>query len=167
MELLFIDNNTPLDRQAQRIVRSHAMTSKNLGRTISGRGLRGRQGRIEPLPSQFNAIKHTSNAQGTGRLILPKLTYRDSDAVHTEKLTVPRTPFSGTEWSYFSTPVTLTSWDRSLIYECMRSFVANKLGTRVTNNIADSQSITSLASSSTLLNFAVNPMKPICPGSSV
>ncbi|CAI6261072.1 unnamed protein product [Periconia digitata] len=112
MEYCFIDNNKPLDRISQKIVRSHAMKGKNVGRTITARGHRGRQRENEgdhtPIlqPEIFSEIRN-------GRIILPKVSSLKSSPAATERITLLRNPLYQTELL----PEPLTSSSRYLLHE--------------------------------------------------
>ncbi|KAJ5808822.1 hypothetical protein N7474_010091 [Penicillium riverlandense] len=55
MEFRFIDNSAPLDGQSRRLIRSHAMMGKNLGRIIPARGRKKRQCQeVIRMPSPYN-----------------------------------------------------------------------------------------------------------------
>ncbi|SPN99119.1 uncharacterized protein DNG_02154 [Cephalotrichum gorgonifer] len=115
MELCFINNNAPLDRRSQRIVRHHAMKGKNAGRIIPARGHRGQQKREGSRLDCPAAIRAPVSPElGKGRALLPKPPRTDPES--TPDVALVRNPFAGTELDYFPLPTAAPS-DRYLIHE--------------------------------------------------
>lgn len=114
MEFRFINNNAPLDRRSQRLVRNHAMKGKNLGRIIPARGHKRQQHEDGIHPDRVTAEPKPSTEREKGRPLLPKVIRPGPD------ITLPLNPFSGAELAYFTIPVPLTTSVRYLFYECRR-----------------------------------------------
>lgn len=115
MDLCFVNNNAPLDRKSQSLVRSHAMKGKNAGRVFRARGHKSRRRREEGTrPGQ--GITETTRAITVGgyRALLPKATCVDTD------VTLVPNPFAGNELGYFPMPASLTPSIRYLFHECKR-----------------------------------------------
>ncbi|PVI05998.1 hypothetical protein DM02DRAFT_667986 [Periconia macrospinosa] len=122
MEFCFVDNNTPLDRRSQSLVRSHAMKGKNLGRTIRARGRRGRQRQLDNESgfSQTEVNQEDLSATESGRKLLPKISNpRSSNALEVRRpATSPQNNLQGSEMLYFVTPKQFNASSRYLFYEC-------------------------------------------------
>jgi hypothetical protein len=112
MEFRFINNNEPLDRRSQRLVRSHAMKGKNLGRTLPLKNDKRKQHEDRMHRSQLETQLRCSVKGGKGRPLLPKPM---NPSLNTAP---PSNPFSGDELAYFAMPVPPTSSIRYLFYEC-------------------------------------------------
>ena len=110
MEFCFINNNAPLDRRSQKLVRHHAMKGKNTGKTIRLRGHKRQQHKGEIQLDRWTTESSCYLEGGKGRPLLPKLAQANS--------LLPINPFSGTELTYFSTSVPLTPSVRYLFHEC-------------------------------------------------
>lgn len=113
MEFRFIDNNAPLDRRSQKLVRNHAMKGKNLGRIVPARGHRHQQQQGDIHPHCLTTGSKCSTGDKR-RPLLPKAVPSDPNP----DITLPLNPFSGTELAYFAVPAPLTSSVRYLFYEC-------------------------------------------------
>ncbi len=121
MEFQFIDNNAPLDRESLRRVRQHAMKGKNAGRVLGGRG--HKHSRLRQSTAAAAAADDRPPTQGERprrpdgqRLLLPKA--KQTLPESTGGSGPPASVFSGAEWTYFPTPVTVTPRMRRLFHEC-------------------------------------------------
>ncbi|RAO67926.1 uncharacterized protein BHQ10_003938 [Talaromyces amestolkiae] len=103
MEFCFINNNKPLDRRSQKLVRHHAMKGKNTGKTFRLRGHKRQQHKDEIQLDRW------TTEGGKGRPLLPKFAQANS--------LLPVNPFPGTELTYFTTSITLTPSVRYLFHE--------------------------------------------------
>lgn len=122
MELRFINNNAPLDRRSQKLVRNHAMKGKNAGRVIPARGHRGQQQREGGCHPDCSATRLPFSPEvGNGRTLLPNPTYTDPRS--RPDITLTPNPFAGAELAYFPLPVTITPSDRYLLHECRRTLL--------------------------------------------
>ncbi|KPM43954.1 hypothetical protein AK830_g2606 [Neonectria ditissima] len=122
MEFCFIDNNKPLDRHSQKVLRSYAMKGKNLGKSVPARGHKWRQRESETGSGQERAksdgltkLSGLTNAEN-GRLLLPKTSTPNSCNTSTT-MSRPQNWFSGAELFYFTTPEPITPSSRYLIHE--------------------------------------------------
>jgi hypothetical protein len=120
MEFRFIDNNTPLDQHSQKLIRSHAMKGKNLGKTLPARGHKRRQRENEICSAQTRAKSEGLPKVQKGRLLLPKASKPDSAnaSANPEHMPLLRNHFCGAELSYFVTAEPFTSSSRYLFHEC-------------------------------------------------
>lgn len=122
MELRFINNNAPLDRRSQKLVRNHAMKGKNAGRVIPARGHRGQQQRDGGHPNCSATRLPLPPGVWRGRALLPKPTCTDPGS--RPDVTLAPNPFAGAELAYFPLPETVTPSDRYLLHECRRTLMA-------------------------------------------
>ena len=121
MEFRFIDNNVPLDQHSQKLIRSHAMKGKNLGKTILARGHKKRQCEKRTYSDQTRAKPECLPKAQNGRLLLPKATKSAvfPAAASSQQMTLLPNYFCGEEISYFINPEPFTSSSRYLFHECV------------------------------------------------
>ena len=120
MAFRFIDNNTPLDQHSKKLIRSHAMKGKNLGKTIPARGYKRHQCEKKTCSSQVRGKSECLPKVQNGRLLLPKASKLDvcSPTASLEHTTLLPNYFCGVELSYFINPEPFTSPSRYLFHEC-------------------------------------------------
>ena len=119
MDFRFINNDTRLDRNTRRLIRSHAMKGKNLGKVITARGHKNRQRERGIALGQIQAKENNLANAENGRPLGPeRFCLVPSVAVPESRLPLLN-PFCGAELSFFATPVEVTPSLRHLIHECM------------------------------------------------
>jgi hypothetical protein len=113
MEFRFIDNKTRLDRRTQRVIRSHAMKGKNLGKVLPARGHKNRQG-------EQGIIIHPGRIEENARPLSIEAIGPVSDAAEAHTTQSLLNPFCGTEFSFIAFPIEVTPLVRYLFNECTR-----------------------------------------------
>ncbi|KAH8901081.1 hypothetical protein GQ53DRAFT_835039 [Thozetella sp. PMI_491] len=113
MELQFIDNNPArFDPHSRKLIRSHVMKGRNLGKMVPKRGWRKRAARLQPpdaTSSSDEAIPAASDCTKDTQGPLTQTRYPDGS--------LPRYRFAGSEFDYFVWPEQVTPPIRYLVYE--------------------------------------------------
>jgi hypothetical protein len=136
MEFRFIDNDTRLDRRTQKLIRSHAMKGKNLGKIIPARGHKNLLCKQNSYAGQVESKSETFAKFDNGNHL--------GDNISGSVISLPNysnkpsllNPFCGAEFSFFAFPIEATPSVRYLLNKCMGLlvfFLAIKLYLQIIN----------------------------------
>ncbi|KAF9763842.1 hypothetical protein IL306_002974 [Fusarium sp. DS 682] len=129
MKFQFIDNDSASKAGSRKVIRSHVMKGKNLGRIIQGRGKRHAAPQLTRVVEKSDQLKESGSVE-EGRegpngaidsdgnaLLFPDIT--DTDTGYSIN-----NPYAGKEYTYFSFPVQFTPSMRYYVYECLHCLLA-------------------------------------------